>query len=73
MYIINSSQVTVAARSKARTVFAHWNVGIMGSNPTQGMYVWCVCMLLFCVCAVQCLGSGLEMGWSLVQEVIPSV
>jgi hypothetical protein len=31
--------VTVAERSKARTVFARSEAGIMGSNPTQGMDV----------------------------------
>jgi hypothetical protein len=36
---------TVAARSKTWTVFARSNIGIVGSNPTQGMDV-CV---LFCV------------------------
>jgi hypothetical protein len=30
---------TVAARSKACTVFARSEAGIMGSNPTQGMDV----------------------------------
>jgi hypothetical protein len=48
--------ITVAARSKARTVLARSNAGIVGSNPTQGM---AVCVLLFCVCVVQCVGSGL--------------
>jgi hypothetical protein len=33
----------VAALSKARTVFARSNAGIVGSNPTQGMDV-CVCV-----------------------------
>jgi hypothetical protein len=32
-----------AARSKARTVFASSNSGMVGSNPTQGMDV-CVCV-----------------------------
>jgi hypothetical protein len=45
--------ITVAARSEARTVFARSNAGIVGSNPTRGMYVCilCVCsvFLLFCV------------------------
>jgi hypothetical protein len=31
--------ITVAARSKAWTVFARLNAGIVSSNPTQGMYV----------------------------------
>jgi hypothetical protein len=34
--------IAVAARSKARTVFARSNTQIMGSNPTRGMGV-CVC------------------------------
>jgi hypothetical protein len=31
--------ITVAARSKAWTVFARSNTGIVGSNPSQGMDV----------------------------------
>jgi hypothetical protein len=34
--------VTVAQRPKAWIVFARSEAGIMGSNPTQGMDVWCV-------------------------------
>jgi hypothetical protein len=37
--------VTVAERrSKACTVFARSEVGIVGSNPTQGMDDWCLCV-----------------------------
>jgi hypothetical protein len=57
-----------ATRSKAWTVFVRLKAGIVGSNPTQDMDVWCVC-----VCVVQRLGSGLATGWSLVQGVLPSV
>jgi hypothetical protein len=32
-----------------------------------------VCMRLFCVCVVLCLGSGLATGWSLVEGVLSSV
>jgi hypothetical protein len=49
--------ITVAALSKAWTVFARWNAGIVGSNPTQGMDV-SVC--LFCVYVVLCVGSALR-------------
>jgi hypothetical protein len=42
---------TVAARSKAWTVFARSDAEIVGSNPTQGMNV--------CVYSVFVLGSGL--------------
>jgi hypothetical protein len=43
--------VTLAARSKARNVFARLNTGIVGSNPARGMDV---CLPLFCVCVVLC-------------------
>jgi hypothetical protein len=45
--------ITVAARSKAGTVFARSNAGIVGSNPIQDMDVCIVCFysvfVLFCV------------------------
>jgi hypothetical protein len=47
-----------ATRSKALTVFAHLNAGIVGLNPTQDMDV---CARLFCVCVV-CVGSSLAAG-----------
>jgi hypothetical protein len=50
--------------SPARTL------GIVGSNPTRGMDV---CVRLFCVCVVLCVGSGLAIGSSPVQGVLPSV
>jgi hypothetical protein len=62
--------ITVAARSKAWTVFARSNAGIVGSNPNQGMDV---CVRLFCVWFVLCVGSGLAKGWSPVQGVLPIV
>jgi hypothetical protein len=36
--------VMVAERSKACTVFAHSEGGTVGSNPTQGMDVYSVCV-----------------------------
>jgi hypothetical protein len=60
--------ITVAARSKAWSVFTCLNTGIMGSNPTRDMDV---CVLLFCVCALLCVGIGLATGWSPVQGVLP--
>jgi hypothetical protein len=42
--------VTVAERSKACTVFARSEAGIMGSNPTQDMDVWCLCVFIQCLC-----------------------
>jgi hypothetical protein len=62
--------VTVAARSKAWTVFARSNAAIVGSNPTWGMDV---CVRLFCVCVVLCVGCGLATVWSPVQGVLPTL
>jgi hypothetical protein len=59
----------MAAASKAWTVFALSNAGIVGSIPTQGMDI---CLCLFCVCVVLCVGSGLATGWSPVHGVLPS-
>jgi hypothetical protein len=56
----------MAARSKAWTVFACSNTGIVGLNPIQGLDV---CMPLFCVCVVLPVGGGLATGWSAVQGV----
>jgi hypothetical protein len=58
--------ITVAARSKAWTVFARSNAGIVGSNPTEGMNI-CVCLFS------DCIGSGLASDWYPVQEVLPTV
>jgi hypothetical protein len=63
--------VTLAARSKARTVFARSNAGIMGWNPTQGMDVCIVCV--YSACVVLCVGRGLAKGWSPEQGVLPPV
>jgi hypothetical protein len=51
---IHLEPVTVAARSKARNVFARLNTGIVGLNPARGMDV-CVYSAL----VLSCVGSGL--------------
>jgi hypothetical protein len=38
----------------------------VSSIPTRGMDI---CVILFCVYVVLCVGSGLETGWSLVRVV----
>jgi hypothetical protein len=48
--VIISWLITVAARSKAWTVFARSEAGIVGSNPTQGMDVLCVYAFIPCLC-----------------------
>jgi hypothetical protein len=42
--------VTLAAQSKAWTVFARSEAGIVGSNPNQGMDVWCGYAFILCLC-----------------------
>jgi hypothetical protein len=53
--------VTVAVRSKAGTVFTPLDAGIVGLNPTHA-WMFGVCMRLFCVCVVLCLGRGFATG-----------
>jgi hypothetical protein len=62
--------ITVGARSKALTVFARSNTGIVSSNPTGGMDV---CVRLFYVCVVLCVDKGLATGCSPEQGVLPTV
>jgi hypothetical protein len=59
--------VTVTERSRARTVLARSEAGIVGLSPTQGMDVLYVYMFILC------LGRGLATSSSLVQGVLPSV
>jgi hypothetical protein len=42
--------VTVAERSKECIVFPRSEAGIVGLNPTQGMYVWYVYVFILCLC-----------------------
>jgi hypothetical protein len=42
--------VTVGELSEACTVFARSEAGIVGSNLTQGMDVWCVYVFILCLC-----------------------
>jgi hypothetical protein len=48
--------VAVAERFMACPVFASSEAGIVGSNPTQGMDVYCLCV---CVFLCLCTGRGL--------------
>jgi hypothetical protein len=46
----------------------------LGSWAQIPLKAWmCVCVRLFCVCVVLCVGSVLATGWSPVQEVLPTV
>jgi hypothetical protein len=51
--------ITAAAQSKALTFFSRSNAAIVGSNPTQSTDV---CLHLFWVCVVLCVGSCLATG-----------
>jgi hypothetical protein len=53
--------ITVAARSEAWLVFARWNAGVMSSNPTRDTDL---CLRLFFVCLVLCVGRGFATGRS---------
>jgi hypothetical protein len=48
MCLDSKRPVMAAEWSKACTVFARSEAGIVCSNPTQGMDVWCLCV---CLCA----------------------
>jgi hypothetical protein len=50
--------VTVAERSKACTVFARSEAGIVGSNPNKA-WMFGVYMCSFCDCVALCLSRGL--------------
>jgi hypothetical protein len=58
--------ITVAEWSKAWTVFARSDAGMVGSNPTEAwMFVY--------VYSVFVLGSGFAIGWWFIQGVLPTV
>jgi hypothetical protein len=50
----------VDAWSEARIVFARSDLGIVGSNPTEGMDVCIMCV--YAVCVVLCVGRVLATG-----------
>jgi hypothetical protein len=58
-----------AARFKVSNILASSSIGVVGSNPTRGMDV----SLRFSLFVLSCLSSGLVMGWSPVQGVLPTV
>jgi hypothetical protein len=60
----------VAAQSEEWSVFARSNTLVVSSNPFRCMDV---CLRLFSVCAVLCVGRGLTTGWSPFRGVLPTV
>jgi hypothetical protein len=66
-YYEKRKPITVAARSRAWTVFARSNTGIVGSNPTLKAWISVLCAFILCV------GRGLATGWSPIQGVLRTV
>jgi hypothetical protein len=64
--------VTVGSWSKAWTISNRLDAGIVGSNPTRGMNVY-VCVYVYSMFLLSCVGRGLAMSWSLIQGVLPTV
>jgi hypothetical protein len=56
--------------AKAWNVLSRPKCGIVGSNPTQWIYV---CLSLFCMCVVRCVGSGFATCWSPVRGFVSTV
>jgi hypothetical protein len=59
--------VVVAEWSKAWTVLARLDAGIIGSNSTRGMDVYVYVYSMF---VLSYIGRGLVMSWSLIQGVL---
>jgi hypothetical protein len=51
--------ITMAARSKARNVFARFSTGVMGSNSSRGMNVFVCSFYVFVLC---CIDRGIATG-----------
>jgi hypothetical protein len=62
--------IAVAVLSEGWTVFVRSNTGIVGLNPARGNDI---CVRVFCVCVVLCIGSGIATGWSSVQGVLTTL
>jgi hypothetical protein len=52
-YSFGNLPITMVVRSKARTVFAPSNAGIVGANPARGMDV-CARFFFLCLCCSVC-------------------
>jgi hypothetical protein len=58
------TSVMVTEQSKACTVFARSEAGSMGSNPSQDMDVWCVCVCPHVRALFLCLSTGRDLAMS---------
>jgi hypothetical protein len=57
---------TVSERSKTCTVFVRSEAVVWVRIP-QKPWIFSMCMCLFCVCVVLCLGRGLATSWTSVK------
>jgi hypothetical protein len=64
--------VAVAEWSKAWTVLARLDGGIVCSNPTLGMDIY-MYVYVYSMFVLSYVGRGLVMSWSLIQGVLPCV
>jgi hypothetical protein len=63
-FILKSTlPVPIVEWSKAWTILARLDAGIVGSNPTRGMDVYVYVYSMF---VLSCVGRDLAMSWSLV-------
>jgi hypothetical protein len=63
---LNALEITRRrVRTVPITVDTRSNFWIVDSNPTRGMDI---CVRLFCVCVVLCIGTSLATGWSMSKE-----
>jgi hypothetical protein len=69
-YPILEGMLESVLQCPSTTVFARSNSEVVRSNSTRGMVV---CVSLFCVCVVLCVGKGLATGWSPVKGVLSSL
>jgi hypothetical protein len=67
---IHNSKNDLFTAHEINTAFTRSNTGVVGSNLTRGMDV---CVRLFCVCVVVCIGRRLATGWFPVQGVLPTL
>jgi hypothetical protein len=67
-YVISRSQWPRGLRHELSTAARTPGSWVQNSTPVMD-----VCIHLFCLCAVLCVGRGLATGWSPVQGVLPTL
>jgi hypothetical protein len=70
--VMLSMPIAVTEWSKAWTVLARLDAGIVGSNPTRGMDVY-MRVYVYSMFVLSYVRRDLAMSWSLIQGVLPCV